>query len=420
MGGGGEGMNGVPRSDRLHIALFGRRNVGKSSLINALTGQDVAVVSAVPGTTTDPVYKSMELLPLGPVVFIDTPGLDDDGVLGRLRIEKAKAVLRKTDLALVVITPANLWGPLEEELTAVLAQKEIPYLIVLNKSDRLGGKDELSEELWKNGALSRAPLVKTSALTGAGVADLLAALVEHGKTGVKQRSLLDGLVKAGDLVVLVTPLDRAAPKGRLILPQQQVLRAILDRGAVALVTQETELARALDQLASPPALVITDSRVFGQVAAVLPNDVPLTSFSIIYARYKGNLSQFYQAVQAIQDLNDGDRMLVAEGCTHHRQEDDIGTVQIPKLLRARTGRQLIFDHVSGEFFKEDLARYKMIIHCGACMLNQREVEYRQDFAADKGVPMVNYGVLLAYLHGILERALMPFAVELGITKEVAQ
>ena len=403
-------MNGVPRSDRLHIALFGRRNVGKSSLINALTSQEVAVVSAVAGTTTDPVYKSMELLPLGPVVFIDTPGLDDNSVLGHLRIEKTKSVLRKTDLALLVITPENPWGPLEEELTELFAKRKIPYIILLNKSDRLGGRDDLG----KNKALTKAPLVKTSALTGEGITDLLVALVEHGKAEAERKSLVDGLVKADDLVILVTPIDQGAPKSRLILPQQQVLRAVLDRAAIALVTKETELEQTLTKLACPPTLVITDSQAFAKVKSVLPADVPLTSFSIIYARYKGNLSRFYQAVQTIQDLNDGDRVLVAEGCTHHRKGDDLGTVQIPKLLQKRTGKQLIFDHVSGGFFAEDLSGYKMVIHCGACMLNQRELEYRQEFAHEKGVPMINYGILLAYLHGILERALRPFKNELSL------
>ncbi|HHW11756.1 MAG TPA: [FeFe] hydrogenase H-cluster maturation GTPase HydF [Firmicutes bacterium] len=402
-------MNGVPRSERLHIALFGRRNVGKSSLINALTGQEVAVVSAVAGTTTDPVYKSMELLPLGPVVFIDTPGLDDDSILGRLRMEKTKAVLRQTDLALLVITPENPWGPLEEELTAVLAKENIPFIILLNKSDRLAGRDALT----KNPALPKTPLVEVSALTGEGITDVVAALVKLGKEETEQRSLVDGLVKAGDVVILVTHLDQAAPKGRLILPQQQVLRAVLDRAAIALVTRETELAQTLNKLTSPPSLVITDSQVFGQVNTALPADVPLTSFSILYARYKGNLNRFYQAVQTIKDLDDGDRVLIAEGCTHHRKEDDIGTVQIPKLLKKRTGKQLSFDHVSGGFFAADLTGYKMVIHCGACMLNRREMAYRQDLAGEKGVPMVNYGILLAYLHGILERALKPFAGELG-------
>lgn len=411
-------MISVPRSDRLHIALFGRRNVGKSSLINALTGQEVAVVSPVAGTTTDPVYKSMELLPLGPVVFIDTPGLDDDSVLGPLRIEKTKAILRKTDLALLVSTPETPWGPMEEELTELFLKRKIPYIIVLNKSDRWEGTRQ--QDLAKNKALTTAPLVKTSALTGAGIKDLFDALVQHGKAGTGQRPLLDGLVQAGDLVLLVTPLDQAAPKGRLILPQQQVLRAILDRDAVAVVSKVSELEQTLGKLAFPPTLVIADSQVFAQVKAVLPEAVPLTSFSIIFARYKGNLSRFYQAVRAIQNLNDGDRVLVAEGCTHHRQEDDIGTVQIPKLLQKRTGKQLDFDHVSGGFFTADLSNYKMVIHCGACMLNQRELEYRQEFADEKGVPMINYGVLLAYLHGILERALMPFADELTITKEVAR
>jgi len=408
-------MNNTPRSDRLHIAIFGRRNVGKSSLLNALTGQEVAVVSPVAGTTTDPVYKSMEVLPLGPVVLIDTPGLDDEGDLGRLRIEKAQEVLRKTDLALLVVSPEGPWGKFEEELVAEFNKHGLPYLVVVNKSDRLG-EEERTEQILSR-IPGQAPVVKVSALTGEGMGDLLHRLCRLGKADDGRLHLVDGIVGPGDLVLLVTPIDREAPKGRLILPQQQVLRDLLDHGALALVVKETGLEEAFTKLAVRPALVITDSRVFAQVNAAVPAEVPLTSFSILFARQKGNLGLFYRAAEAVKDLQDGDRILVAEGCTHHRQGDDIGTVVIPRLLCQKTGKKLSFDHVSSGDFSGDLTGYKLVIHCGACMLNKKEMEYRQQMAAAQGVPMVNYGVLLAYLHGILARAIAPFQKELSARKE---
>jgi len=397
-------MDGTPRSDRIHIALFGRRNVGKSSLLNALTRQKVAVVSAVAGTTTDPVYKSMEVPSLGPVVLIDTPGFDDQGDLGRLRIEKAEEILRKTDLALLVVTPEQPWGKVEEALVQEFTVKGLPYLVVVNKSDRPG---EMTGPAL-NKTPGEGPVVKTSALTGEGIADLISRLIKLRKADDGRLHLVDGLVNPDELVILVTPIDQEAPKGRLILPQQQVLRDILDNAGIALVVKETELEQALRKLAADPALVITDSRVFAKVNAAVPATIPLTSFSLLYARHKGNLSLFYQAVQSIKHLKDGDRILVAEGCTHHRKDDDIGTVIIPGLLGRKTGKELSFDHVSGGFFAADLAKYKLVIHCGACMLNKKEMEYRQVLAAEKGVPMINYGLLLAYLHGVLERAMEPF------------
>lgn len=401
-------MNDTPRGDRLHIALFGRRNAGKSSLINALTHQKVAVVSDIPGTTTDPVYKSMEVLPLGPVVFIDTPGIDDKGMLGELRIEKAKEILRKTDIGVLVVTRDTYWGEQEESITEQFIKRGVPFVIVINKcEDRMDDNDRgnLPEFL-------DAPIVKISALTGEGIDVLIAKLAELKKDGDQRLHLVDGLVGTGDLAILVTPIDKEAPKGRLILPQQQVLRDILDSGAMALVVKETELEEALKRLTYPPSVVITDSQVFDKVNAVLPQNVPLTSFSIIYARQKGDLDLFYRAVKAIEKLNDGDHILIAEGCTHHRKDDDIGTVKIPGLLKKKTGKKLKFHHVSGGFFEEDLSRYKLVVHCGACMLNKREMEYRQSFSLESGVPMINYGIILAYLHGILDRAMMPFKNEL--------
>jgi len=401
-------MNDTPRGDRLHIALFGRRNAGKSSLINALTHQRVAVVSDIPGTTTDPVYKSMEVLPLGPVVFIDTPGIDDEGMLGELRIEKTKEILRKTDIGVLVVTSDAYWGDQEVSITEQFMKRGVPFVIVINKcEDRMDCNDigNLPEFL-------DVPIVKTSTLTGEGIDALIAQLVKLKKDGDQRLHLVDGLVETGGLAILVTPIDKEAPKGRLILPQQQVLRDILDNGAMALVVKETELEQALKRLTYPPSVVITDSQVFDKVNSVLPQKVPLTSFSIIYARHKGDLNLFYRAVKAIEKLNDGDYILVAEGCTHHRKDDDIGTVKIPGLLKKKTGKQLKFHYVSGGFFEEDLSQYKLVIHCGACMLNKREVEYRQSFSLESGVPMINYGIILAYLHGILDRAMQPFKNEL--------
>ena len=402
-------MNDTPRSERLHIALFGRRNAGKSSLINALTNQQVAVVSEVPGTTTDPVYKSMEVSQLGPVVFIDTPGTDDWGILGKLRIEKTKQVLRKTDIAILVMTNSLEWGEQEDELTREFNERNIPFIIAMNKCDCNDNKDciiNIKE-------IENLPVIKTSALTGQGIEELIDALVRlENREDDNKLHLVDGIVKTGDMVVLVTPIDKAAPKGRIILPQQQVIRDILDNNAIALVVKETELEQVLDRLTYPPSIVITDSQVFDKVNVILPENIPLTSFSIIYARQKGDLELFGSAVKEIENLKDNDRILMAEGCTHHRKDDDIGTVKIPKLLKEKTGKELIFDYVSGGFFGEDISRYKMIIHCGACMLNKKEMEYRQVFSINSGVPMINYGIILAYLHGILDRALKPFENEL--------
>mgnify|MGYP000312532122 CR=1 FL=1 len=395
-------MNDTPRGNRLHIALFGRRNAGKSSLINALTHQKVAVVSDIAGTTTDPVYKSMEVLPLGPVVFIDTAGIDDEGTLGDFRVEKTKEVLRKTDVGIIVITADQQWGDLEEELAIKFKDRKIPFVVAVNKSEN-------SSNQYKELSLKQnVPVIKTSALSGYGIEDLFKELTALKTENDGRLHLIDGLVKEKDIVVLVTPIDKEAPKGRLILPQQQVLRDILDTGAMALVTREFELEYALEKLGRLPDIVITDSQAFDKVSKIVPESVPLTSFSIIYANQKGDLSLFLEAVKAIENLSDGDDILVAEGCTHHRKDDDIGTVKIPNLLMKRTGKKLNFHHISGGFFEKDVSKYKMVIHCGACMLNRREMEYRQVFSMQSDVPMINYGMILAYLHGILDRAIKPF------------
>jgi [FeFe] hydrogenase H-cluster maturation GTPase HydF len=402
--GGERFMNNTPRGNRLHIALFGKRNAGKSSLINALTNQNIAIVSEVPGTTTDPVYKSMEVLPLGPVVLIDTPGIDDEGALGELRVNKTKEVLRKTDIAILVTTADSKWEEQEEELIRQFKKRNIPFVVVVNKCE----ENDVDNYFFHIKEISKAPVVKASALTGEGIEKLIEELVKLKKEEDQKLHLIDGLVKSGDLVVLVTPIDNAAPKGRLILPQQQVLRDILDNGAMALVVKETELEQSLKKLSQSPDIVITDSKVFDKVSKIVPEEIPLTSFSIIYARHKGNLDLFYKAVREFENLKDGDYILMAEGCTHHRKDDDIGTVKIPNLIKKKTGKQLNFHHVSGVSFKEDISKYSMVIHCGACMLNKREMEYRQMLSFENGIPMINYGIILAYLNGIIDRAMKPF------------
>jgi [FeFe] hydrogenase H-cluster maturation GTPase HydF len=389
-------MNTTPQGERTRIVLLGRCNVGKSSLINALAGQPVAIVSSVRGTTTDPVRKAMEILPIGPVLLCDTPGLDDAGDLGALRMARTQDELRQADLALVVTDAATGVGPLEAEVIAKLNASKTPYLVVCNRIDEYGVLDRKADE----------HAIFVSALTGNGIEELKAAIIKALPDDAR-RPIAADLVKPGDIVVLVTPIDSAAPKGRLILPQQQVIRDLLDAGVMPLVTRETELAKALASLASPPALVITDSQAFAAVAAVLPPDAPLTSFSILFARYKGDLGALAAGAEAVANLCDGDRILIAEGCTHHRQDDDIGTVKIPRLLEKKTGRKLVFEHAAGMHYPNNLADYALVVHCGGCMLNRREMLYRVAAARAAGVPIVNYGVLLACLNGILPRALAP-------------
>lgn len=386
-------MNATPSSARVHIGIFGRRNAGKSSLMNALTGQELSIVSEHLGTTTDPVSKSMELLPMGPVVIFDTPGLDDVGDLGTLRVRKAAQVLNKTDVALVVIDPTVGIAEEETALIAKIEQKKIPYIVVYNKSDIATAPD---------GAIS------VSAATGAGINELKERIASLKMP--EPPRLLEGLCAPGDVCVLVTPIDSAAPKGRMILPQQQVMREVLDNHGIAPLVQPEELKAVLGTLNVRPRIVITDSQAFGRVSRDVPEDIPLTSFSILFARQRGFLNAAIEAVKALPTLKDGDKLLICEGCTHHRQCDDIGTVKIPRWLMQNTGKQFEFEWTSGTGFPDDLTPYSMVIHCGACMLNPREVTYRMNCALDQGIPFINYGILIAALHGVLERSIRPLGL----------
>ena len=406
------GMNETPSGERIHIGFFGRRNAGKSSVVNAVTGQDLAVVSEVKGTTTDPVTKSMEILPLGPVVIIDTPGFDDEGSLGELRIQRTRKILEKTDIAVLVVDTTEGFRKVDAELVGLFKEKSIPFLIALNKSDIPEDSedhniDEESAGLMQSIAGSCSGMIHVSAMTGDGINELkdrIALLKPQSEEG----RLVADKINPGDLIVLVVPIDKAAPKGRLILPQQQTIRDILDTGATAVVVQDTELADTLDKIGTKPALVITDSQVFGKVDRIVPPDVPLTSFSILMARYKGLLDDAVRGVAAINSLKDGDRVLIAEGCTHHRQCGDIGTVKIPKWLNEFTGNDLVFETASGTGYPDDLTPYALVVHCGGCMLNEREVKHRASRTTAQGVPITNYGTMIAYVHGILKRSLSIF------------
>lgn len=398
-------LNQTPAAQRIHIGFFGRRNAGKSSLLNAVTGQDLAVVSEVKGTTTDPVSKTMELLPLGPVMLIDTPGIDDEGELGRLRVKKSRQVLNKTDLAVLVIDGTVGETDQDRELLTLFQEKQVPYVVVYHKADLLSGEER--ETCADRTGKENETVLYVSSKTGSGVEELKNCLAAMGRKE-EEKDLLLGLVKPGDLVVLVTPIDKAAPKGRLILPQQQTIRALLDYGCIAVAVRESELAHTLESLGKQPSLVITDSQVFGMVSEIVPKDRMLTSFSILFARYKGDLKQAVEGVCALKEIQDGDRILISEGCTHHRQCNDIGTVKLPAWIRSFTGKNPEFVYTSGTGFEEDLTSFKLIVHCGACMLNEREMKYRLACAKDQGVAMTNYGILIAYVHGILKRSLEPF------------
>ncbi|MBS7299038.1 MAG: [FeFe] hydrogenase H-cluster maturation GTPase HydF [Eubacteriales bacterium] len=389
-------LNQTPKGERIHIGIFGRTNAGKSSILNALINQNIAIVSEIKGTTTDPVSKAMELLPLGPVVIIDTPGLDDNSELGKDRIKKSYQMLAKTDIAIIAVDSSSGIGETETNLIDEIKSRSIPYITVFNKCDlapvSVSGKNEIA----------------VSALTGENITELknmIATLAPEKE----ERVLVGDLIDSGDIIVLVVPIDEAAPKGRLILPQQQTIRDILDNGAIAVVCKDTELSDTLAKLSAKPRLVITDSQVFKKVAEIVPCDIPLTSFSILFARYKGDLQTLVDGAKAINSLEDGDRILIAEGCTHHRQCGDIGSVKIPRMLEKITGKKPVYDFVSGTEFAENTGEYKLIIHCGGCMLSEREMRTRIAATTARNIPIVNYGVLLACLTGILDRSLEPFS-----------
>lgn len=408
------GLNDTPRGERLHIALFGKRNAGKSSLVNALTGQELSIVSEVKGTTTDPVYKAMELLPLGPVMMVDTPGLDDEGELGKERVKRAKSVLNKTDIALVIADSKEFLEKrdlsFEKEILSLIEEKKLPCIFVWNKVDEVDEK-ELKEQLFElPEVIAGGSLV--SAKDGKGIHELKERLSRLKPELDDKRPLVADLLSPMDVVVLVVPIDESAPKGRLILPQQQVIRDALEASAITVVTKETELKETLSSLGKKPRLVITDSQAFSVVDRDTPEDILLTSFSILFARYKGELKSLIRGAKAIENLKDGDTILMAEGCTHHRQCNDIGTVKIPNWLRQYTGKELKIETSSGTGFPENLEKYALVIHCGACMLHEKEMKYRIREAEDLGVPIVNYGVAIAYMKGILKRSLEPFKEEL--------
>ena len=385
-------LNNTPSADRVHIGIFGRRNAGKSSLINALTNQSLAIVSDVKGTTTDPVYKAMELLPLGPVMIIDTPGIDDEGELGEMRVKKSYQVLNKTDIALIAVD-GNKLSDSDIKLIERIKSKNIPYVVAYNKCDTYSDFKPSSENE-----------IAVSAEKGVNINELRELIAKQLKTDEEERHIVSDLISQGDMIVLVVPIDKAAPKGRLILPQQQTIRDILDSGAYAVVTRDSEYAQTLAQLGKEPALVITDSQVFGKISAETPNHIKLTSFSILMARYKGVLKRAAQAVKAVDSLNDGDKVLISEGCTHHRQCGDIGSVKLPAWIKKHCGKDIEFCFTSGTEFPDDLTPYKLIVHCGGCMLNEREMKYRQRTAAEQGIPMTNYGMLIAHMNGILKRS----------------
>ena len=403
------GMNQTPASERVHIGFFGRRNAGKSSVMNRVTGQDLAVVSEVKGTTTDPVYKAMELLPLGPVVMMDTPGIDDEGELGALRVKKSYQVLNKTDAAVLVIDGKNGMSREDQALLERIQKKNIPSILVLNKRDLLT-EEEVCQTLscLPKGYQEGKDFLWVSAQEGTGIHELKERLAVLASTEENQKKIVGDLLSPGDFVVLVVPVDKAAPKGRLILPQQQTIRDILDADAVSVVIKEDRLKETLERLGQKPRLVITDSQVFGKVSRDTPGEIPLTSFSILFARYKGNLKTLVEGARTLEKLKDGDKILISEGCTHHRQCGDIGTVKLPAWIRKYTGKNLDFSFTSGTEFPDELGMYSLIVHCGGCMLNEREMKYRLSCAGDQEVPMTNYGILIAYMNGILERSLEPF------------
>lgn len=404
-------LNTTPSAERTHIGIFGRRNAGKSSMINALTGQHTAIVSDVKGTTTDPVLKAMELLPLGPVVMIDTPGLDDTGELGNLRVQKAYQILNKTDIALLVIDVATGLTDSDTAILKRIQEKNIPYLIVWNKADLLNKKTSETDTFPNMLNACHFPedhSILVSASTGQNIHELKEKLASFAPTDDIEKRIVSDLLSPGDFIVLVVPIDKAAPKGRLILPQQQTIRDILDSGASAIVTRDTELSGTLIRLGEKPSLIITDSQVFNKVDQMVSPDIPLTSFSILFARYKGNLKTVVSGARALNTLADNDTILICEGCTHHRQCEDIGTVKLPRWIQEYTGKSLNFEFTSGTEFPLELSKYRLIIHCGGCTLNEREMKYRLKCAEDAKIPITNYGTAIAYMNGILERSIQIF------------
>ena len=399
-------MNQTPMSERVHIGFFGKRNAGKSSVLNAVTGQDLAVVSEVKGTTTDPVYKSMELLPLGPVVMMDTPGIDDEGELGELRVKKSYQVLNKTDAAVLVVD--GLAGAAEEDAALLerIRRKRIPYTVVLNKQDL--ASEKIKEQTMHILGISGKEMLCVSAADGTGINELKERIAQIAEPEESKLRIVGDMISPSDFIMLVVPIDSAAPKGRLILPQQQTIRDILEADAVSVVIKEDRVRETIESLGKKPRLVITDSQAFEKVAADTPEDILLTSFSILFARYKGNLEMAVKGVTTLDKLKNGDKILISEGCTHHRQCDDIGTVKIPRWIREYTGKEIQFETTSGTQFPDELGEYKLIVHCGGCMLNEREMKYRLSCAEDQGVPITNYGILIAYIKGILKRSVELF------------
>lgn len=397
-------LNNTPAAERVHIGIFGKRNAGKSSVINAITGQSIAIVSDVKGTTTDPVIKTMELLPLGPVVIIDTPGLDDIGALGELRIQKAYQMLNKTDLAVLVIDVSIGITEEDKKILDRIKEKDIPYIVVWNKIDLLSRLSEREQ------GIPAEKQIQISTKTGKNILALKELIAKQAPNAKNEYPLVSDLLNPGDFVVLVVPIDSSAPKGRLILPQQQTIREILDSDSTAIVVKDTELEETIQKLGHLIKLVITDSQVFQQVVAILPPEIPLTSFSILFARYKGNLKTLANGAKALDTLDNEDTILISEGCTHHRQCNDIGTVKLPRLIQKHTGKKINFAFTSGTEFPEDLSPYRMIIHCGGCMLNEREMKYRLKCAEDQHVPITNYGTAIAHMNHILKRSLEPLKV----------
>ena len=391
-------LNNTPSADRIHIGIFGKRNAGKSSVINAITGQNLAIVSDIKGTTTDPVLKAMELLPLGPVVMIDTPGLDDSGELGKLRIRKAYQILNKTDIAVLVVDGSSGMTDEDEQILTQIKAKEIPYVIVMNKADLVSDTSILPQD----------NMIWVSTVDNYNIYELKELITKQAPKEDNTRRIVGDLIQPSDFIVLVVPIDSAAPKGRLILPQQQTIRDVLESNATAIVVKETELKETLSSLGKKPKIVITDSQAFERVAADTPEDILLTSFSILFARYKGNLKSVVAGAKALDTLEDGDTILISEGCTHHRQCEDIGTVKLPNWIRKYINKDLHFEFTSGTEFPLELSKYKVIVHCGGCTLNEREMKYRLKCAEDAGIPMTNYGIAIAQMHGILARSIEPF------------